>query len=240
MRYKGSVISATAPTISANAAIGVWTLQQQLQAIAAGNWPPLIIGQAFGGGYYAGQISTSANSVATHYLIVGPLASAQSSGLKWKNANTATTGADSDIDGPQNTADMVAGGSSTVYPAAWFCDNLTIGSYTDWYLPAKNELEVCYYNLKPDGTGNNTSSGINDNAVPARTSNYTSGTPAQTSAAAFQTDGGEAFLADFYWSSTEASNTTAWLQRFATGRQVSTYPKASANYLVRAIRRVAV
>jgi hypothetical protein len=33
---------------------------------------PTTIGQAFGGGFYAGQISTTANSVATHYLIVGP------------------------------------------------------------------------------------------------------------------------------------------------------------------------
>jgi len=199
---------------------------------------PTVIGQAYGGGFYAGQIGVS--SVATHYLIVGPLSSAQSAGLRWKNANTATTGADSDIDGPQNTADMVADGNSTVYPAAHFCNNLSTGGQTDWYMPAKNELEVCYYNLKPDGTSNNTSSGINDNAVPARTSNYTSGTPAQTSATNFQTDGSEAFSPDFYWSSTEATNTTAWVQRFATGRQVSTYPKASLGYLVRAIRRIPV
>jgi hypothetical protein len=39
MRYKGGVISATAPTTSTSAATGVWTLPQQMQALAAGNWP---------------------------------------------------------------------------------------------------------------------------------------------------------------------------------------------------------
>ena len=39
MRYKGSVISATAPTVAGNAASGVWTLVQQMQYQAAGTWP---------------------------------------------------------------------------------------------------------------------------------------------------------------------------------------------------------
>ena len=38
-RYKGGVISATAPTTSTSTAKGVWTLPQQMQAQAAGNWP---------------------------------------------------------------------------------------------------------------------------------------------------------------------------------------------------------
>ena len=87
--------------------------------VVGGNFAPsvpTVIGQAFGGGFYAGQIGVS--SVATHYLIVGPVASAQSPAKQWKNANTATPGAASAIDGPQNTADMVADGNSTVYPAA--------------------------------------------------------------------------------------------------------------------------
>jgi hypothetical protein len=122
MRYKGGVISATAPTTSTSAASGVWTLPQQLQALAAGNWPPTLpaIGSAFGGGYFAGQISTAGNGVADYNLVVGPVASAESSSKQWKNAQTATTGADSVINGPQNMADMVADGNSTVYPAAHF------------------------------------------------------------------------------------------------------------------------
>ena len=197
---------------------------------------PTVIGQSYGGGFYAGQIGVS--SVATHYLVIGPLSTAQST-LVWKNANTATAGADSDIDGPQNTADIVADGNSTVYPAAHFCNDLVTGGYSDWYMPAKNELEVCYFNLKPDTGANNTSSGINPNAVPARASNYTAGNPAQTSAASFQAStGSQDFARDFYWSSTEFSATQARFQFFVNGYQ-SSYPK-NLSYRVRAIRRVAV
>jgi hypothetical protein len=202
-----------------------------------------VIGDAFGGGFFAGQISTAGDGVADYNLVVGPIASAESR-VRWKNATTATAGADSNIDGPQNTADMVADGNSTVYPAAHFCNDLVIGGFSDWYMPATNELEVCYYNLKPTTTNNNTSSGINPNAVPARASNYTTGTPAQTSAAAFQTGGAQAFNATpdsswLYWTSTEFSAQGAKRQYFNSGKQVS-YNYKSDFSQVRAIRRVAV
>jgi hypothetical protein len=218
---------------------GVFTLQAQMQAIAAGTWTglPLVIGQAYEGGFYAGQIGVG--GVATHNLVVGPVASAQNSSKQYKNANTATVGADSVIDGPQNTADIVADGNSTVYPAAHFCNDLVIGGFSDWYMPAKNELEICYYNLKPTTQANVTSVGINANAVPARASNYTTGNPAQTSALAFITSTGtEAFAADTYWSSTESSATVAWNKFFTSGYEDSS-PKANS-FRVRAIRRVAV
>jgi hypothetical protein len=200
---------------------------------------PTVIGQAFGGGYYAGQIGAS--SVATHYLIVGPVASAETSNIRWKNANTDTPNSASVIDGPQNTADMVADGSSTVYPAAHFCNNLVIGGFDDWYMPAKNELEVCYYNLKPVVRNNNTSSGANVNAIPSRASNYTAGTPARTSVSIFQQPNAEAFASVLYWTSTEASASNAWVAQMDSGEQITaTY--GAKNYLnrVRAVRRVAV
>ena len=196
----------------------------------------LAIGSALGGGFFAGQIGVS--GVATHNLVIGPIASAQSI-KKYKNANTAATGADSVIDGPQNTADLVADGNSTVYPAAHFCNDLVIGGFSDWYMPAKNELEVCYYNLKPTTTSNNTSSGINANAVPARASNYTSGNPAQTSATDFKDTGTEDFAANRYWSSTDTSASYALAQDFDDGLQNPNFMKTDS-YRVRAIRRVAV
>lgn len=201
--------------------------------------PPGAIGTAYEGGFYAGSISTTANSVATHYLVIGPLSTAQGT-KQWKNANTATPGADSVIDGPQNTADMVANGNSTVYPAAHFCNDLVIGGFSDWYMPAKNELEVCYYNLKPTTASNNTSSGTNTNAVPSRPSNYTAGTPAQTSAAAFQSGGSEAFsTASGYWSSTEFNTQQATKMFFSNGDQNGYGLKTEGTY-VRAVRRVPV
>jgi hypothetical protein len=205
-------------------------------AFAGGAFKTLpAIGAAFGGGFFAGQIDQSGT---IYNLVIGPVSTAQNSSKQWKNANTATAGATSVINGPQNTADMVADGNSTVYPAAHFCNDLVIGGQTDWYMPAKNELEVCYYNLKPSTTSNNTSSGINPNAVPARGSNYTSGTPAQTSAAAFKDTGAEDFSLVSYWSSSEFNDTDAWVQGFSNGYQNSGVGKTN-NYAVRAVRRVA-
>jgi hypothetical protein len=200
---------------------------------------PPAIGSAYEGGFFAGQISTTANSVATHNLVVAPYSSGNTT-KQLKNANTATSGADSDINGPQNTADMVADGNSTVYPAAHFCNDLVAGGYSDWYMPAKNELEVCYRNLKPTtetnlgiGTG-----GINPNGVPATTVIYTSGDPAQTSATAFKTGGAEAFIASGYWCSTELNATNGVRQSFSQGYQTNG-AKTYVMYL-RAVRRVAV
>lgn len=42
-RYKGGVISATAPTTSSSEAKGVWTLTQQLQATAGSGWPVVAV-----------------------------------------------------------------------------------------------------------------------------------------------------------------------------------------------------
>jgi hypothetical protein len=195
-----------------------------------------VIGSALGGGFYAGQIGVS--SVATHNLIVAPKSSGQLANV-YKNANSDTPGATSDIDGPANTAAQVADGNSTVYPCGHFCNDLVTGGQTDWYMPAKNELEICYYNLKPDTNNNNTGSGINPNAVPARASNYTAGTPAQTSAASFVTGQSEAFALAGYWCSNQSTSSTAKKQRFNDAYQGISNKSYGSN-TVRAVRRVAV
>jgi hypothetical protein len=198
--------------------------------------PPLpAIGAAYEGGFFTGQISTTANGVATHNLVVGPLSTAQAS-RQWKTTATSTPGTSSVIDGPTNSANM----NNASHPAAQFCEGLTIGGFSDWYMPAKNELEVCYFNLKPTTTLNDSAvSGTNTNAVPSRGSNYTAFIPARTSAAAFQSGGSEAFDSNRYWSSTEASPPYAWDQSFYVGLQSNDLVKY-ASYRVRAVRRVAV
>jgi hypothetical protein len=221
----------------------VWAINaygpSPLSAASNSVTPAVAIGDAYQGGFYAGQISTAGNSIADYNLVIGPVASAQST-LQWKNAQTATPGADSVINGPQNTADMVADGNSTVYPSAHFCNDLVTGGYSDWYMPAQNELEICYYNLKPTTQSNNTSVGTNANAVPARASNYTAGTPAQTSATNFKDTGAEDFDAAGYWASTENSVTYAWKQYFTNGNQFGNDKNLSSTNRVRAVRRVAV
>jgi hypothetical protein len=242
MRYKGGVLSATAPVTSSSSAKGIWTMRQQLQAVGGTGWPnalvPTTIGQAFGGGFYAGKIAVGGSGVATHYLIVAPKASGENSSSTWGVSGT-TTGITSVINGPTNSASLAALGSS--YQAAVFAEGLAIGGYSDWYLPAKNELEVLYYFLKPTTNANNTSSGSNANAVSPEpiSTNYTSGSPAQTSAGiGFRTGETDAFASGIYWSSTEYNAAGAWFQTFDEGIQTST-DKGSSRY-VRAVRRVPV
>ena len=195
-----------------------------------------VIGQAFGGGFYAGQISTTGNGVATHNLIVGPLSTAQFTG-QWRTTATATAGTTSVIDGPGNTAAMIAAGAA-LHPCGNFCNNLVAGGFDDWYMPARNELEVCYFNLKPTTANNETSTGSNLNAVPSRSSLYTLTNPARTSAAAFQSGGSEAFSGQ-YWTSTQGAAVGDGRDiEFTSGSQNSN--GKYNNFKVRAVRRVPV
>ena len=131
------------------------------------------------------------------------------------------------------------GGADGAHPALEWASRLVLEGYDDWYIPAKNELEILYRNLKPTTASNSTSSGANANAVPSATSNYTSGSPAQTTAAIFQSGGSQAFSTGNYWSATEVSSFTqfASIQIFSNGDQNGVY-KDDHNR-ARAIRRVA-
>lgn len=206
---------------------------------------PTVIGQAFGGGFYAGKIAVGGGGIATHYLIVAPRATGAAV-KKWETSNaTNTPGTFSLIDGPANSAAMGPGNSAGV-----FCNDLTIGGYTDWYLPAVYELEICYYFLKPTTTANAfnqgapSPNGANPYAVSPEPINtiYTAGSPARTSAAAFISPSGtEYFYGDGsqYWASTSFSGApTAWRQNFATGRQDWYYKNTET--FARAVRRVPI
>ena len=197
---------------------------------------PSVIGQAYGGGFYAGKIAVGGGGVATHYLIVAPKATGENSSRKWGTFNV-TSGITSVINGPTNSASLAALGAA--YQAASFCENLNIGTYSDWYLPAKNELEVLYYFLKPGTTGNNTSFGSNASAVsPEPISTNYGDTPIRTSVLNFRTGGSDALTADNYWSSSEANSTDAFCKEFGYGSEAA-FGKNN-DFYVRAVRRIAI
>ena len=199
--------------------------------------------------------------MARHRVIVAPKASGEHAGIALKNANTALpTACQTLTEGFAATQAMRDADSSTVYPAAHWARNLNIGGRTDWYIPARDELELCWRNLKPV-TGNNYAEadrlatesvdytnngsygdtadthGTNNNSSPTGAA-YTATVPAQTTAAAFRTGGAEAFGSSDYWSSSDCGAYSAWFQYWhpsIPGLQ-SESGKFSA-YRVRAVRR---
>jgi hypothetical protein len=212
--------------------------------VITGSQPfPAVIGEEFGGGFFAGYISHTADGSPTHALIVAPRATGATGGsytlttnLQWKTANTTTAGTTSAFDGAVNTAAMVTAGIAD-HPAANFCVDLNIGGFTDWYLPSRYELDIAYFNLKPSTAANNTSWGTNVYAVPQRNSNWSTAYPAQTILTTFNTSA-EAFVADAHWSSTQLSGANAWRLLLSNGTQ-SSFNKANP-LRVRAFRRMAL
>ena len=85
-------------------------------------------------------------------LIAAP--SDQSTGAEWGCSGTSISGADGTAigTGSQNTIDIEAG-CSTTGTAADICVNYTDGTYSDWFLPSKDELDMMFVNLHFQGLG---------------------------------------------------------------------------------------
>jgi hypothetical protein len=108
---------------------------------------PLVVGDSYGGGKVAyilqsGDPGYDANK--QHGLIAA--IADQSTGMVWSNitALVGTTGTAIGT-GQANTTAIVGQGGCTS-GAAWLCNDLTEGSYSDWYLPSKDELNKLYLN----------------------------------------------------------------------------------------------
>lgn len=103
-------------------------------------------------------------------------------------------------------------GTPAPYDAAEYCDGLSAHGYSDWYLPALDELNVLYENLV-DQNGDNTPGG-------PLGSTY-----------GFNTSGMSA-----YWASSEVNNQYAGAQMFDSGFQ-SSGEKSYSMVLVRCVRK---
>lgn len=211
--------------------------------VSAKQYIPAVIGEAWGGGFFAGYISHTANGVPTHALIVAPRATGATgtgytltTNLAWKTANTTTAGTFSDFDGAANTAAIVAAGIAD-HPAAQFCVNLSIGGFTDWYLPSRHELDIAYFNLKPYPAASSVNFGTNVYAVPQRNSNYTKESVGQTPVTAFAGSNAQAFTFDVHWTSNESGGSGRFFG-FNDGAQGNV--NKTLSYRVRAFRRIAL
>ena len=79
------------------------------------------------------------------YLEAAP--SDQSTGIQWYNGSYVVTGATGTAigTGQANTTAIVTIQGAGSY-AAQLCNDLTVGSYDDWFLPSKDELNKLYLN----------------------------------------------------------------------------------------------
>ncbi len=254
--YEGQQLEVRSRANPANKMIGVVTL-------ASGTQLTLNVTSVGGSGTFADW------SIMTRYrVIVAPKASGENAGIAIKNENTALPVACQTLnEGMRATQAMRDADTSTVYPAAHWARGLNIGGRTDWYIPARDELELCWRNLKPTTTANYTSAdrptsasydykvngaygdtanthGLNNNSAPSGAA-YTSSVPAQIVAAAFKTGGSEAFEfgSAYYWSSSDYSASNAWSQCWSSsspGRQFNPYGAKADTHRVRAVRRSAI
>ena len=106
----------------------------------------LTLGQSYCGGFYIGTIWSASTC---YYLIVAPNATGCAF-CQWKTTRTATTGTGSLVDGYSNTYGPM---NNATHPAGNWTATRTIGGFSDWYLPAKDELNQLYIN---DGGSTNT------------------------------------------------------------------------------------
>ena len=188
-------------------------------------------GIAMEGGFYAGRIRQADGEYA---LIVAPKADGEHADGPWGKMKKLAA-AMSFFDGRANTIAMAEGGSKL---AKWALE-LSIGGFTDWYIPARDELELCYRNLKPGTADNYCWLGDNPSSVPVGYS-YFPDAPAQTEVTAFRVNGAEAFNEVWYWSSTQSAgySGSAWVQGFGYGRQSNT--RKGGESRARAVRRVKI
>ena len=215
--------------------------------------------------YGAGQTFTAWVIAAAWKVIVAPRAQGEAGSVQYKTANTADPVACRTLtNGPASTAAMEAMNAGTVvYPMARWVTDINngggINGYRDWYIPARDELELLWRNLKPVTDNNfvgdrpvsaftynrdaNVSTlgqnGTNDNSEPLGAA-YTATVPAQTENTLFRTGGAEAFTfgSSYYWSSSEFSAGYAWIQFYVTSSPGAQYgTNGSDGYRARAVRR---
>jgi hypothetical protein len=184
-------------------------------------------GQAVEGGFFAGIVRVDGQRFG---VVVAPKARGESKGA-WGKAGKRLDAIHFG-DGMANTEILLAAES----PIAKWARELNINGHTDWYVPARDELELVYRNLKPGDSKNYCTyrDGENPSSQP-QGHLYTEGNPAQTTAADFQSGGAEAMEEGWYWSSSQYSASSAFVQGFSDGAQGS--GDKDDEWRVRAVRR---
>ena len=229
---------------------GVASVQgfKNLIGMAAPETPP-VIGQLYKGGYYFGDINVNGT---VYQLIMAPRPEGFTIAQYSTSATLGTADAPTSVvDGWSNTNSNV----TAARPANQWVRSLNINGYNDWYIAARDEMELMYRNLKTNSTANSTGNrgyttqqgdtvftqGNNQNSVPIGAA-YTTGDPAITPIGQFQEGGDQSFVPNAtnynMITSTKylgAANTMLY-QSMLNGLQATT-TNVTNSLRVRAIRR---
>jgi len=103
------------------------------------NPPPAALGQSFEGGFYIGTTGTETNTN-SYYLIMGP--SSLDASCQWKTFENSSFSRCCQ-DGRSNTYLRL---NDTNHPAGRFTATRSLEGFSDWYMPARNELNTIYLN----------------------------------------------------------------------------------------------
>lgn len=131
------------------------------------------------GQYYQGGTIFYIDCSGIHGLIAAP-ADISSADIKWNNGTNITTNAISNTDGNDNTLKIIAAQIDSGSYAARACKLYNANGFSDWFLPAKDQLYFLYKKKS-------VVAGLNSSRS--------------------------------YWSSTENSNSTAWIISMPDGSQ---------------------
>ena len=115
-------------------------------------WKKLNANERYIGEYFGGGIIFYLDSTGKHGLIAAP--ADQRASAQWGYFKEQLGAHGKNIgDGKQNT-DIIAKATSEKNIAANICSNLILNGYSDWFLPAIEELKPMYYNFKAKALGN--------------------------------------------------------------------------------------
>jgi hypothetical protein len=146
-----AIITMTAGT---NAVAGSYyftlTEESGISSIATLNIAPSAIGTIGPGG---GIIFYDKGSYSNGWRYLEAAPSDQSTGIAWYIGSYITISTGTAIGtGKANTSAIIASQGAGNY-AASLCNSLTIGGYSDWFLPSEDELSLMYQNLQLAGLG---------------------------------------------------------------------------------------
>ncbi|MGD0585560.1 MAG: DUF1566 domain-containing protein [Oryzomonas sp.] len=157
------------------------------------------LGAPFAGGFFGGEYVLDGQRFA---LVVAPKAEGEKLDVPYKAKNFgAADGTDSDDDGVINCVRI----NDADHPAAEFCLDLSIGGFTDWFLPSRDELAVLCRNLGPTRKK----------------------TPEP-----FRSGDSEAFAERWHWSSTEFASYSgyAWVVDFSVVARATTVSTTTTRF----------